>query len=194
MKYIYAFIMFLLFIVLIVFTISIGRSFTSSTKNTTATKAVFKLSDEATSNTTIIIYAYGPVTANENFKTIKLSISNTARVGEVYKGYENALIAQKSYGNNSVAMSTLLGALDTIGTGKERTPEKNTDEQSCPNGIRYVIEMRNGSDVKLRRWATSCEGVKGNFGANYPAVYNLLQKQFPEYSALSEASGLGVGY
>lgn len=126
----------------------------------------------------------GEITADEERRAIRISVSAQERVIEVLQGYNETVINRQSFTNNDNAYKTFLSALDTAGfTRQQETPF--TDERGvCPRGRRYVYKLQDGSEQVFRAWNTSCSERQGNFGGSGSTVRRLFEEQIPDYTRL----------
>ncbi len=62
------------------------RGFNSTNSNTSS---VVRVSDGDLSNTTVQYVVYGPIVADENFRSVQFQISEGVRTRRLEKGYQN---------------------------------------------------------------------------------------------------------
>jgi hypothetical protein len=181
MKYFFGF---LASIGLIIFVIVlIVRGFTGGgDKNT---KLPTPLSDYAHTSVQMQYIMDGPTVADQERRSLRITVGQDESSAEVLEGYNQNVIASKSYVSNDAAYGEFLRALDIAGYTKganEESSQKNTDERGfCPSGYRYSFDIIDGSSRKQHLWATSCGAKQGTFKGKTSAVRTLFEDQIPDY-------------
>ncbi len=139
---------------------------------------------------TAVFRVEGPVVANEEHRSYEISVAENVVSMKVFQGYQDKVIAEKSYQNTTEAYDVFLSALTILDVnqrekGTDREDDKN-DDGFCPSGRRFIVEL----DSDLRRWSTSCSSKQGTAGFNMISVRNLFQKQVPDFRDLVRGTGL----
>lgn len=125
----------------------------------------------------------GPIVADEEFRTYRISASPNSRVYVKYEGYLGEELDRKSYDNNTEAYEQLVHALDKAAMTEpgEYTEEEASDLRGiCATGRVYEFEILAGNEVQNRYWTSTCKGSPGTFGANVQQVGGLFRTQIPE--------------
>lgn len=130
----------------------------------------------------------GPINAQEDHRTIRMTVNSNVRLIEIISGYEGQVISSQSYANNGEAYSEFLAALTRAGFNRERTRDDISSDAVCPTGNRTHYRVIDG-DVKQNSWSASC--VDGTFNGNVSLTQRLFQAQFPNYSQIT--SGISMG-
>lgn len=127
----------------------------------------------------------GDVTADENRRAIKISVSRHERVVEVLEGYDEQVVSRQSYPNNEDAYKIFLSALANAGFERQQESKIKDERGTCPFGRRYVYRLQDGSELVHRTWSTSCRREQGTFGGNSNIVRRLFEQQIPDYSEVT---------
>lgn len=149
--------------------------------NQTGQKQVV-LGEYETKPATVSLVTRGEVTAEEERRAIRITVSRDERVLEVLEGYEEKVLSRQTYPNNEDAYKIFLSALDTAGFSRQQKSEYKDERGVCPMGRRYVYRLQDGSEQILRTWNTSCSAKSGTFGGNGGVTRRLFQEQIPDYS------------
>ena len=124
----------------------------------------------------------GPIVANENFKSYRLTISPSSREYRVYTGYLEKVDHKESLDNNTQAYEQFVNALNKAAMtkpGKQAQVEDRSLLGICATGHVYEFEILNGETVDNHFWTSDCKGSPGTFGANLSQVMNLFSRQLP---------------
>lgn len=147
---------------------------------------IVKLTDYVNKNSEVRLTIDGSINAEENHRSIQISITPNSRTLTVFQGYDQTVLRQQAYPNASSAYDNFLRALANLSFIKERTGIKQTDERGvCPTGNRYIYQLREDDKDVTRLWSTSCSGGQGTFAGNGPTVRDLFQRQIPDYAKLT---------
>lgn len=125
----------------------------------------------------------GPIVGDDRFQTQRITISPSARVYTVYRGYLEDIDDQKSYDNNMQAYEEFVHALDKADMTRpgSESPDEATDIRGiCATGRVYEYEIIGPSGAVDRRWTSTCGGSPGSFGASVEQVTSLFTAQIPE--------------
>jgi hypothetical protein len=123
----------------------------------------------------------GPVTANENHTSIRITVTKDNRMLEIFNTYEGGVSTSQTFSNNAAAFNDFMHALNDAGFISRRPKSTDDDEKgACPTGQRYILELLDGSTQASRLWNGTCG--EGNFGGNSSLVRQLFQAQIPDYS------------
>jgi hypothetical protein len=155
-----------------------------------ATKPAEKqLADYATSDASLRLTVSGSITADEDFRTARVTVTPTSRSIEILKGYQKAVERRRSYPNNRAAYRAFVQALAGTGYTAQRETKIDNEQRACPLGKRYVYELIERNKSVLRSWSTSC-GREGSFAGKADTVRQLFRLQIPDYQNLIEDTGL----
>lgn len=142
-----------------------------------------KLVDYANTSTIVQYTVDYPINADQIHRQTVTYVGRDNIKFDVRTGYEGTVVRTQSYENNPTAYANFLRALQLAGyTNGEAEPR---DERGyCPQGYRYIYEVKDGSRTIQRYWSTSC-GSLGNFKGRASTVRTLFQRQVPDYSRLT---------
>lgn len=157
------------------------NSSNTSTKKPTAQQGI-ALVDYAERDSKVVFTIDGQINSEEQHRSIRITVGRGSKMVEVVKGYENTVLSTKSFDNNPEAYKTFLYALTRLNYAKQRTIKQTNDRAVCPQGRRYISELYDNNDQKMRLWTASCQ--KGTSSANYAQVQSLFQNQIPDYGKL----------
>lgn len=167
--------------------VTVGRYLLSSNSGDEETQSQQqKASDELTTvdgNRSVRMTIRGPLVAEEEFRTYRISVSPESRVYVKYSGYLDKELDRKSYDNNTRAYEQLVHALDKAAMtsdGKYTEEEAGDLRGICATGRVYEFEILTGSNVLHRYWTSTCKGSPGTFGANVQQVGGLFRTQIPD--------------
>lgn len=164
--------MIILIIVLIV------RGFSGGGSEPETTKQV-ELTAYATTTSTASLTVDGPIVADVDHRTTKISVRSSDVTVEVVQGYEGNVINRATFPNNANSYDIFLRALEGQGFTQGDNNKELADERgACPSGLRYVYSLTDGAQDVFRFWSTSCGG-QGTFQGNAESVQNLFRVQVP---------------
>jgi hypothetical protein len=124
----------------------------------------------------------GPIVANENFRSYRVTVDPVSRTMTTYAGYLEQPINNKSLDNNAQAYEQFVYALDKANmiNGEAFTGEKDDTRGICATGRVYEFEvLQNGESIK-RLWTSTCKGSPGSFRASVSQVSDLFLDQIPD--------------
>ena len=128
----------------------------------------------------------GPVTAEEERRSIVVSVSAQERVFEIIDGYQGSVSSRQTFTNNQAAFKTFLSALQNAGFSSQKESRITNEQGACPLGRQFIYLLQNGSEQVLRSWGTSFSRRDGSFAGNANTVRTLFQLQIPGYNDLAE--------
>ncbi len=156
-----------------------SRVFSSNSTGKTTTTAPTELVSYANTSTIISSYVDGPVEADNDHESLRISVGRDQVKIEVMRGYANQVIRQDTFVNNTTSYANFLKSLDKAQFDLPLNNEISKDERgSCPLRNRYVYTIDDGSREISRFWTTSC-GV-GNFRGNRLLIQRLFAEQIPQ--------------
>ena len=135
----------------------------------------------------------GPIVANENFRSYRVTISPEERDITTYAGYLEKVIETKKFDNNNRAYEELVHALDKrrMMDGRVLTEEQNDLRGICASGQIYQFDTLVNGETVRSLWTSDCDGSKGSATANVSEVINMFLNQIPEGRKI--VSGVGLG-
>lgn len=134
----------------------------------------------------------GPIVADENFRSYRVTISPDSRVMTTYKGYLQDEIETKRLSNNTQAYEELVFALDKrkMMDGRALDDEQNDLRGICASKNLYEFEtLVNGETVK-KLWTSDCDGSKGSALANVNEILTMFLGQIPDGRTMARSVGL----
>lgn len=123
----------------------------------------------------------GEITADEERRAIRVSVSAQERVIEILQGYNETVLSRQVFANNDNAYKTFLSALNAAGFSRQQETVFEDERGVCPLGRRFVYRLQDGSDQVLRTWNTSCGEKQGSFGGDGRTIRRLFEEQIPGY-------------
>ena len=125
----------------------------------------------------------GPLVAQENFRTYRITISPSKREYVLYSGYLDSVIDTKTYDNNVRAYEEFIYALNNANIGLVRESDASDFRGVCATqGIAYMYETLNQSIADSTLWSTTCKESRGTLGADPLKIQALFVNQLPEFT------------
>lgn len=188
MKFFFGFLAFIAAVVVVVLLIIgfIKNTSTSAIKSSVSSTAT--LTEDPMVGSVVRYTITGPVTADENYRETRITISQNTRSVEVLHGYAKTVEKTATLPNNKEAYKAFLGALSAAQFSTRRDTAPANQRTTCVTGNKYYFELSLGSSKKVDTWTTSCSTKDGSFAGNSSATAQLFQDQFPNYSDISTAS------
>ena len=168
--------------------VSIGRAvFNSGDGNSNEQTEQVDSDREALLNTStgrsVQMTVRGPIVAQEDFTSYRISASNGERSMKVYKGYLEEETNGKTLSNNTQAYEEFVYALDKANMVKSRdvaNDESATDLRGiCARGYVYEYATVSGGNEVKKLWTSSCDGSKGTLNASKDQLSELFLAQIP---------------
>lgn len=124
----------------------------------------------------------GPIVANEERQSYRITVGYERRIVEGMKGFTRDRVATQTFDNSRTAYSEFVFALERAGYDKRRNVSEEAADMRgvCPNGQRYTFEMLDGGRVIDTAWTTSCNNARGTMGTSGRNLKALFDKQIPE--------------
>lgn len=168
--------------------VSIGRAvFNTGDGNDTEQTSQVDQNRENLLNTavgrSVTMTVRGPIVAEENFTSYRVSASNNERSMKVYKGYLEEETNGKTLGNNTQAYEQFVFALDKANMAKGLN--QNDDDETkdlrgiCARGYVYEFAVLSGGNEVRKLWTSSCDGSKGTLDASKDQLSTLFLAQIP---------------
>jgi FlaG/FlaF family flagellin (archaellin) len=124
----------------------------------------------------------GPIVADENFRSYRISVDTNGRSLTTYSGYLDQPIDSKSLSNNTQAYEQFVYALDRANLMKGTAFEGDKDDTRgiCATGRVYEFEVIDSGSTVKRLWTSTCKGSPGSFKGSVTQVQNLFLQQIPD--------------
>jgi len=148
--------------------------------------AAVNLTKYANSNSRTEYTTQGRIVGDNQFQSVRISVSATERKVEVMNGYENSVVSSQTFPNNSAAYSTFLEALKQASYASKQTSLQKDFRGVCPLGRRYVYILEDPGSKVVDTWSTTCSKT-GTFAGNASLTRQLFQAQIPNYNRLTSA-------
>ncbi len=189
MRYGIAVIIIALFAVLGVVILVNRNNTTPSGQPTTKTVT---LSDSDSSPTASISWTQqGRIVGNNQFNSIRVTVTPTYRRLEILNGYQNTVVRSNDYENNQDAYNTFARALDLLKFGRSRTVSNPNVEGVCPFGNRFLYNFNANSQQLVNTWSDTCNVSNGTYaGSNAVSTGQLFRNQIPDYSRQTNSVSL----
>ena len=138
----------------------------------------------ADSGLTTRITTSGAIVGDEDFRSIRISVTKTKRTLEIMKGYQNIVTEVVSFKNNQPAYESFLRAIELEGFNESKKGSSEDERGFCPTGTRTIYEAIGDATIDQRLWSGSCSNRIGTFDGDTRGVIGLFQAQIPNYSKL----------
>jgi hypothetical protein len=167
--------------------VSIGRAvFNNGDGNDTEKTTQVDQNREALLNTSVgrsvTMTVRGPIVAQENFTSYRVSASSSERSMDVYKGYLEEQTNGKKLSNNTQAYEQFVYALDkaNMAKGADQANDDTNDLRGiCAGGYVYEFAVLSGGNEVRKLWTSTCDGSKGNLDASKDQLSRLFLSQVP---------------
>lgn len=168
--------------------VSIGRAvFNSGDGNDTEQTAQLDENRAALLNTStgrsVTMTVRGPIVAQENFTSYRISASNSERSMLIYKGYLEEQTNGKTLGNNTQAYEEFVYALDKANMMQGKASSSDDEAKDlrgiCAGGYLYEYAVLSGGNEVKKLWTSTCDGSKGTLDASTDQLSGLFLAQIP---------------
>ena len=134
----------------------------------------------------------GPIVADEDFKSYRITISPDSRRFESFSGYLSNGLDKKTLTNNTAAYTQFVHALDlaNLAVGKPLSEDENKLDGICATGRIYQFDTIVDSEVADTLWTSTCKGSKGSLKANIDQLTRLFYSQIPDGSSIEDTLNL----
>lgn len=144
------------------------------------------LTDYADSAAKVVYELRGELVAEEQRRSIRITIDRNQRLIEVLDGYQQNVMQRKTFSNNSAAFEEFVYGLSRAGFAEEQDAEFDSEMGVCPNGNITVYKLvEDGEDVS-RLWGSTCSNNDGSFDGNRRTVKDLFEDQIPGYDDIED--------
>lgn len=127
----------------------------------------------------------GRLNAEEEHRSIRISISRNVRSLDVLGGYNGTILRTNSFPNTQSAYDEFMHALDKAGFTRKQKAVYSSEKGVCPLGRRYIYRLDGLGEEVSRLWSTSCSNKEGSFAGNASLIRQLFENQIPEYYKLT---------
>lgn len=137
---------------------------------------------DTTDGSSVSMVVRGPIVADENFRSYRITVTPSSREIQTFKGYLDATIDQKSLPNNTSAYEEFVHALNKANAseGKELSAEKNDIRGICATGRVYEFKIMKNGEAKQTLWTSTCSGSTGSLRASVSQLTQLYWAQIPD--------------
>lgn len=161
------------------------------TGSTSTTEAVVDTSQQDLLNTadgrSVSMTVRGPIVADEDFRSYRITISPSERQFEAFTGYLDTTTSQQTLANNTAAYEQFVNALDKANMvdGKPFEGEKNNILGICATGKVYEFNVINSGTSDEMLWTSTCGGSPGSLKASAAQLSQLFLNQIPDGSNIT---------
>ena len=126
----------------------------------------------------------GPIVADEDFRSYRITISPSSRNFEAFTGYLESSTSNQSLSNNTAAYNQFVNALDKARLVNSAPTDSETADLLgiCATGKVYEFNILNNGSSTALYWTSTCSGSRGNLSANIGQVSSLFFSQIPDGS------------
>lgn len=173
--------------------VGLARLIFTGSAPSTDTKAEVDIIQQALLNTkdgrSVSMTVRGPIVADEDFRSYRITISPTARNIQAYTGYLETVTSEETLPNNTAAYEEFVNALDkaNLVAGKPFEEERNNLSGICAGGRVYEFAIRSGTVTEHMYWTSTCGGSRGSLKANVNQLSKLFLDQVPSGSDIARS-------
>jgi hypothetical protein len=134
----------------------------------------------------------GSLVGDESYESYTIEINQTQRIITRSKGYDGAIVEQRTYVNSRKAYEQFVYALDRQDYTETKSVSGKAAEErgACQSGKRYAFEiLDNGSSIS-RLWTTTCGGSLSTIGADRGTLQDMFNDQIPDTGQVLRGSRL----
>lgn len=175
---------------------SLGRTlFNGGNTNTNSSSTAVKPEDagkeallSTLANRSVVMTLRGPIVADENFHSYRITVTPSSRNMTTYRGYLDQTVDSVQLTNNTEAYTQFVYALnrEKLMNAKPLEGDANDTRGVCPLGVLYEFSVLEGKDTVRKLWTSSCSNAKGSLKvSSLKKVNRLFKKQIPEFEKLS---------
>lgn len=156
------------------------RVFLGGSGQTAKPRQNLSLVSYANTDAVTSLYIGGPIVVDQNFTAYRIAVDKNQSTIEVMRGYDQQVVAQQAFTNNTAGYQAFLSALNRVGFTKGRiNPELQDYGGSCPFGNRYVFTLTDGQEQIINFWTTNCSGGGGTYQGHSLQTRRLFLNQIP---------------
>jgi len=129
----------------------------------------------------------GPIVADEDFRSYRITISPISRQFEAYTGYLDTTTSQQTLANTTAAYEQFVNALDkaNMSAGKPFEGDKNNILGICATGKVYEFNILDDGASDEMLWTSTCNGSPGSLKASASQLSQLFLNQIPDGSGIA---------
>lgn len=181
------FITLIVIVLIIVAIVSIGRAIFGGGGSETpaegeADKGRTALLDSDSSNS-VSLTVRGPIVADEDFKSYRITVSPSNRNMTAFTGYLDEEDRAKNLKNNTEAYEQFTHALDKANMMKGTEPSGTEEDDLrgiCASGYVYEYAVLVEDEPVKHLWTSTCSGSKGTLDASTDQLNALFLAQIPD--------------
>ncbi|NCO10828.1 hypothetical protein GW930_02905 [Candidatus Saccharibacteria bacterium] len=174
----------LVIVVSIVILVSIARAlfFSGGATDTVAEADTTQQALVSTSlNRSVEMSVRGPIVAEEEFRSYRITVSPNERTIRSYKGYTKTVIESRTLGNNIAAYDEFVNALDLANMTKGTQSDGDYNVQGiCATGKVYEFRLLKDGEPIETLWTSTCRGSSGTLEASADQLSTLFIRQIPD--------------
>jgi hypothetical protein len=166
--------------------VAISRAlFNGSDDTTTDAPTMSSVVLDTTATRSVNWTVRGPIVAEENFRSYRITISPSERVYTVYSGYLGAVLSTVSYANNTRAYEEFVHALVNADITSTRSAANEDIRGVCATGgLAYTFETLNGGNADQSLWSSTCNQSRGTMAADALKIHALFRNQIPDFKPI----------
>lgn len=128
----------------------------------------------------------GPIVADEQFNSYRMTISPNSREITTYNGYLDRVVDRIRLGNNIPAYEEFVFALDraSLAEGEEYGDERDDIRGVCATGKVYEFSILENNESVKTLWSSTCRGASGSLDASATQLIRLFNSQVPDADEL----------
>lgn len=156
-----------------------GRNKPAQTDNTPKTVHV---ADYVNNERSQVVWTQeGRLVGTDVRRAVRVTVTPSERKVELLEGYNQKVTKTAIFSNDKTAYTSFLLALENLNYGKERKVKQPDERGVCPLGSRFIYEIRENGENKLRLWSDSCVSAEGTFAGIAPTTRTLFKAQITGY-------------
>jgi hypothetical protein len=158
-----------------------GSSTTTTTVDVSRTALLSSTADRA-----VRLTVRGPIVADEQFRSYRITITPSSRTLTTYTGYLGTKVDEVILANNTPSYEQFVFALDraNLTKGVEFSGDKNDTRGICATGRVSQYEILKGASAVKNLWTSTCSGSTGSLDASATQLTSLFVNQIPNASTL----------
>lgn len=152
--------------------------------------STYNLEDESSINSVVRYTVSGPIVAEENYREVRITISQNTRTIEQINGYQGKVANTSTFSNTTAAYQAFIGALRAAEFTSRRSGETSDISATCVTGQRLKYELSVANEKPVDTWTTSCSFNHGNFAGNPTGTAQIFRAQIPNFNEFTSGIGL----
>lgn len=175
----------LIIIIAIVVLVSLMRAILFPPKSDTGVTPQADITQQALLDTSadrgVRLVVRGPIVADENFRSYRITITPSERRLQTFEGYLNEKIRDVKLPNNTRAYEEFVHALNlaNMTKGNQLEGDANDVRGICATGrVSEFSLLKDGASVETL-WTSTCRGSTGSLEASVTQLTSLFTSQIP---------------